>query len=103
MFIECFGEVRVPYKDREYLFEERSLFGYVYKVDEDLGKAAIATGKCSEVKDYKGPVETPSSSPSMAWMNLRPAAAVSDTPAPAAEPAASPVAPRVPGRPRTRG
>jgi len=61
MFIECREEVRVPHAGREHLFEERGLYGYVYDVPDELGKAAIATGKCRELKGYKGPTEIPSS------------------------------------------
>ncbi len=59
MFIECHDEVRVQHAGKEHLFEERRLFGYVYNVPDDLGKAAIATGQCREVKDYKGLAEAP--------------------------------------------
>lgn len=63
MFIECLEECRVQHGGREYLFEERKRFGYVYEVDEDLAKAAIATGNCLEVKEYEGTSEIPSSVP----------------------------------------
>ncbi len=91
MFIECFDECRVQHGGRSYLFEERARFGYVYKVDEDLAKAAIATGKCGEVRDYKGPYELPSSTPVSAPET--PPAASATAPAPATPPAA----------PKTRG
>lgn len=61
MFVECLDEVRVSHDGREYLFEERKQFGYIYEVADELGTAAIATGKCRAVKDYQGPVELPSS------------------------------------------
>lgn len=65
MIIECLSEVRVPYKGYDYLFEERDIYGYVYEVDEKLGKEAIATGECQEIvvddeHPYTGPKpETP--------------------------------------------
>lgn len=63
MFLECVDEVRVRHDGREHLFEERARFGYVYEVPDELGKAAIATGKCLEVKDFKGLAEIPLSTP----------------------------------------
>lgn len=81
MFIQCVEECRIEHGGRVYLFEETARFGYVYKVDEDLGKAAIATGKCSEVKEYKGAFELPSSTP---------------VSAPKIPPAAPPTAPATP-------
>lgn len=59
MIVECSDEVRVLHSGNEYLFEEKHLFGYTYDVPDGLGKAAVATGKCHEVKGYKGPTEEP--------------------------------------------
>lgn len=63
MHLECLEECRVPHEGREFLFEETDRFGYVYEVDNELGQKVLATGKCQQLKDYKGPVETPTSSP----------------------------------------
>lgn len=89
MFIVCHDECRVQQQGREYLFEEQARFGYVYKVDEELAKAAIATGKCTEVRDYKGPSEVPCSTPIPEPLD---AASAPKTPAPA-----------TPAAPKTRG
>lgn len=93
MFVECVVECRVPHDGRIYLFEEKASFGYVYKVDEDLCKAACATGNCVEVKDYKGPSEIPSSMPME----------VTAVEAPAPEPAAPAEEPTAPARPKASG
>ena len=50
MKIECTEEFRLVHEGREYLFEERAAFGYVYQVGAQLGNAAIATGKCRKVE-----------------------------------------------------
>ncbi len=59
MIVDCSDEVRVVHDGKEYLFEEKHLFGYTYEVPEALGKAAILTGKVHEVKGYKGLTEEP--------------------------------------------
>ncbi len=59
MVLECIDEVRVDHDGKQYLFEERDRFGYVYEVDADLGAEALATGKCVELTDYDGPTEAP--------------------------------------------
>jgi hypothetical protein len=91
MFIECYDECRVQHGGRTYLFEERARFGYVYKVDEELAKAATATGKCAEVRDYKGPFELPSSAP------------IPVPPASASAPGAPPATSQPPAAPKPRG
>ena len=45
MYLKCLDEYRAKIKGRSVIFEETKSFGYVYEVDEKVGRKLLATGK----------------------------------------------------------
>jgi hypothetical protein len=45
MYLKCLDEYRAKIKGRPVIFEETASFGYVYEVDEKVGRKLLATGK----------------------------------------------------------
>lgn len=61
--LKCLDEYRLEYDNKELCFEETSLFGYIYEVDDTLGNILLETGKFEEVKPPK-----PGEKPSADWL-----------------------------------
>jgi len=45
MYLKCLDEYRAKIKGRPVIFEETASFGYVYEVDEKVGKKLLSTEK----------------------------------------------------------
>jgi hypothetical protein len=61
MYLKCLDEYRAKIKGRPVIFEETKSFGYVYEVDEKVGKKLLATGKfaiCTKEEAKKLEVHT---------------------------------------------
>lgn len=69
MKLTCLDECRVLHKGLVYSFEETSLSGCVYEVDETLGNKAVATKKCVAIVEDE---EHPYSGPTPVAPSIRP-------------------------------
>ena len=81
MYLKCLDEYRAKIKGRPVIFEETKSFGYVYEVDEKVGKKLLATGKfaiCTKEEAKKLEVHT--------IVPSEPAPAAEAAPEPEAEP-----------------
>jgi hypothetical protein len=61
MYLKCLDEYRAKVKGRRVIFEETKSFGYVYEVDEKVGKKLLETGKfapCTKEEAKKLEVHT---------------------------------------------
>lgn len=61
MYLKCLDEYRAKVKGLPVIFEETKNFGYVYEVDEKVGKKLLATGKfapCTKEEAKKLEVHT---------------------------------------------
>jgi hypothetical protein len=61
MYLKCLDEYRAKVKGRRVIFEETKPFGYVYEVDEKVGKKLLDTGKfapCTKEEAKKLEVHT---------------------------------------------
>src|SRR4030042_80745 len=61
MYLKCLDEDRAKIKGRSVIFEETASFGYVYEVDEKVGRKLLATGKfapCTKEEAKKLEVHT---------------------------------------------
>ena len=85
MYLKCLDEYRAKVKGRPVIFEETKSFGYVYEVDEKVGKKLLATGQfapCTKEEAKKLEVHT--------IVPSEPASAAEATPEPELEPEAEP-------------